>query len=114
MKSRPLPVIIVALLFILTGSAGLVYHIKDYFSPDYTWYGVSWVLLLRITAIACGFLLLYQVNWARWLAIVWLGYHVAIGALHSTAEMIAHIVFLIIVSVLLYLPVSSVYFKRPR
>ncbi len=111
MKNRPIPVIIVSILFILTGCIGFIYHVKEFFEPNIKQYELVWVLLLRILAVVCGLLLFLKVNWARWLAIVWLLYHILLSAFHSTSEMITHIVLLIIVSVLLYLPVSTAYFK---
>jgi hypothetical protein len=114
MKNRPLPVIIVSVIFILAGGVGFIYHIKDFYNPGYTSSEIIWVLFLRILAIVCGLLLLFKISWARWLAIAWLAYHVAIGALNSTSEMIAHIVFLIFVSVLLFLPASSKYFQNKK
>jgi hypothetical protein len=114
MKNRPLPVIIVAVLFILVGCMGFGYHLKDLFEVTINRYETIWVLLLRIVAIACGLMLLYRINWARWLAVAWLAYHVVISALNSTSEMVMHLAFLILVSVLLFLPVSSAYFKKKR
>ena len=111
MKNRPIPVIIVSILFILTGCIGFSYHIKEFFEPNDKLYELIWVLLLRILAVVCGLLLFLRINWARWLAVAWLLYHILLSALHSTTEMITHIVLLIIVSVLLYLPVSTAYFK---
>lgn len=111
MKGRPLPVIIVAVLFILAGVIGFAYHAKELFdvnNQDET----IWILFLRILAVVCGLLLLFRINWGRWLAIAWLLYHVIISALNSTAEVIAHILFLILVTVLLFLPVSSAYFRH--
>ena len=112
MKNRPLPVIIVSLLFIIAGAVGFVYHFKEFFETNAKLQELYWVQLLRITAIFCGILLLRAVNWARWLAIAWLLYHVVIGAFHSTPEMIFHIVILLAVAVLLYLPKSSAFFLR--
>jgi hypothetical protein len=112
MKNRPLPVIIVSVLFILVGSVGFAYHLKDFVESNDKLYELIWVLFLRILAVVCGFLLFFRINWARWLAIAWLAYHVVISAFNSTSEMIAHIVFLIIVSILLYLPVSLRYFQN--
>lgn len=112
MKNRPLPVIIVAILFILAGSVGFVYHINELFEVNGNVSEAIWILILRILAVICGVLLLYRINWARWLAIAWMAYHVAISALNSTSEMITHIVFLILVAVLLFLPVSSAFFKN--
>jgi len=111
MKSRPLPVIIVSLLFILAGGIGFAYHVKELFELNNNLNETIWILFLRILAVVCGLLLLFRINRARWLAIAWMVYHIIISALNSTSEMIVHIVFLILVSVLLFLPVSSAYFQ---
>jgi hypothetical protein len=111
MKNRPVPVIIVSILFILTGCIGLTYHFKELFEPNARLSEIAFVLLVRILAVVCGLLLFRGVNWARWLAVAWLLYHVILSSFHSTSEMVAHIVLLIIVTVLLYLPVSEAYFK---
>ena len=111
MKKCPLPVLIVSLLFIVAGCVGFVYHLKEYFDPNANLYELFWVQFVRILAIVCGFLLLKSINWARWLAIAWLLYHVFISALHSLSDTIVHIVFLLLVVVLLYLPKSSAFFQ---
>ena len=111
MKNCPLPVIIVSILFILAGCAGFAYHVKELFELNSNLNETIWILLLRILAVVCGLLLLFKINWARWVAIAWLVYHVILSAFNSTSEMIAHIVFLILVSGLLFLPVSSAYFQ---
>jgi hypothetical protein len=111
MKNRPIPVIIVSILFILAGCIGFSYHVKEFFEPNVKLYELIWVLLLRTLAVVCGLLLFLRINWARWLAIAWLLYHVLLSAFHSTSEMITHILLLIIVSVLLYHPASTEYFK---
>ena|SRR5215469_14428963 len=112
MKKVPLPVIIVSVLFILTGVIGFAAHIKDLSAPNEKLNESLWVLSLEILAFVCGFLLLAGINWARWLAIAWLAYHIAISALNSISQTIAHIAFFIVVAVLLYLPVSSAYFQK--
>ena len=114
MKKRPLPVIIVAMLFIVAGCVGFAYHFKELFEPHARFNEIGWVQLVRIIAIVCGILLLLSVNWARWLAVAWLLYHVFISAFHSTSEMIFHIVILLLVVVLLYLPKSSAFFRSRR
>lgn len=111
MKKRPLPVIIVALLFIVAGAIGFVYHFAEFFDPGARVYDLLWIQFVRVTAIVCGILLFKGINWARWLAIAWLLYHVVIGAYHSTSQMITHIVMLLIVALLLYLPKSSAFFR---
>lgn len=107
MKKRPIPIIIVSTLFILVGVVGFAYHAKELSGKLYE---TIWVLFVEILAVTCGILLLYKISWARWLAIAWLLYHVIISAFNSTSEMIAHIVFLAVVSFLLFLPALSTYF----
>jgi len=109
MKKRPIPIIIVSALFILVGVAGFAYHVKELSGKLYE---TIWVLFVEILAVTCGILLLCKISRARWLAIAWLLYHVIISAFNSTSQMIAHIVFLILVSVLLFMPVSSTYFQN--
>ena len=111
MKNRPIPVIIVSIMFLLAGTIGFAYHLKELFEIKNNLNETIWILILRILAIVCGLLLLSRINWARWLAIAWMVYHVIISTLHSTSELLVHIAFLILTAVLLYLPVSSAYFK---
>ena len=108
MKKRPISIIIVSTLFILAGVVGFAYQVKELSDKLYE---TIWVLFVEILAVTCGILLLFKICWARWLAIAWLLYHIIISAFNSTSEMIAHIVFLIIVSILLFLPISSKYFQ---
>src|SRR6478609_4407569 len=107
MKNKPLPVIIVSILFILVGCVGFIYHLKDFNEPGNNMYEYLLILFLRILAVVCGVMLLKRINWARWLAIAWLVYHVIIGGLNSTSQMPIHIVFLAVVALLLFLPASS-------
>jgi hypothetical protein len=109
---RPVPVIIVSLMYILAGGIGFVYHFGELFNPIEEMIELVLVLLLRITAVACGILLFLGFKWARWLAIAWMGYHVVLSTFHPVSELIAHIVILAIVALLLFLPVSDRFFKK--
>jgi hypothetical protein len=110
-KKRPIPVIIVSIVFILTGCIGFIYHLNELFEANDKLYEPILVLAIRILAVVCGLLLFRGIDWARWLAIAWLLYHVLLSAFHSTSEMIMHVVVLIMVSLLLYLPASNRYFR---
>ena len=112
MKRPPLPVLIVAIVLILAGVVGFFYHLKDFADPAEKLYVVLLVELLRILAIVSGILLLRANNSGRWLSIGWVPLHVVISIFNSWSQTITHIAVLIIVSILLYLPVSSSYFAR--
>src|SRR5690348_11745939 len=112
MKSRSAPVIIVAIQFILVGCAGFITRIGELPGLKNNRNETILILFLETVAVICGLLLLCRIGWARWLAIAWLFCHIIISAFNSIPEMIAHIVFLIIISILLFLPSSTAYFRN--
>jgi hypothetical protein len=96
----------------IAGIVGFFYHLKDFADPDQKLYVTILVELLRIVAFVSGLLLLRASNTGRWLSIAWVLLHVVISAFNSVNEMIMHIVVLLIVCILLFLPVSSRYFNK--
>jgi hypothetical protein len=112
MKNVLLPVIIISVLFVIAGCTGFIYHFKEFFDPNAILYETLWIQFIRILAIVCGVLLFFSINWARWLAIAWLLFHIIISAFNSKSEMVVHIAFLVVVVVLLYLPKSSAFFQK--
>jgi chromate transport protein ChrA len=104
---RPLPVTILGCLFIVTGLAGLVYHLRE--SPLDQW--VVLISIVRIVAVVGGVFLLMGHNWARWLMLAWLAFHVVVSAFHSLSESIAHVVLLMVVGYFLLRPPASKYFQ---
>lgn len=113
MPKRPLSVTIISCIFIASGVIGLVYHSTDFAKRPFH-YDVVWISLLRLLAIVCGVFMLRGGNWARWLALAWLAYHVAIGALHSTTELVMHAVLLVVFAFILYRPQAIDYFRLRR
>lgn len=114
MKNRPLTILIVAIVFIITGIVGFSYHLKDFFDPHEKLYVTLIAETLRILALVCGILLFLGINWGRWLAIAWMLSHVLISAFNSISQMFIHIAFLAVISVLLFLPISSAFFRSKK
>lgn len=90
MSKRPISVAIVSWIYILAGIGGIAAHITEFdlrhpFSND----GVL-ALVVRALAIVAGAFMLRGANWARWLAIVWIGCHVILSGFHSAPEMAVH------------------------
>jgi hypothetical protein len=113
MNKRPLSVTIISWIFIAAGVIGLAYHSTDFAKRPFH-YDVVWVSLLRLAAILCGVFMLRGSNWARWLALAWLAYHVVIGAMHSTTELLMHAVLLAVFSFFLLRPPAAAYFRAGR
>jgi len=55
--------------------------------------------------------MLRGLNWARWLLLVWIAYHVLISAFHSLSQLITHGLLLAGVAYLLFRPAVSAHFR---
>jgi hypothetical protein len=104
---RPLPVTILGCLFIVAGLVGLVYHLLE--GPLDHW--IVLISFVRVIAVVGGVFLLMGHNWARWLMLAWLAFHVVVSAFHSLSESIAHVVLLMVVGYFLVGPPASKYFQ---
>src|SRR6188768_426590 len=110
MKQRPLSVTLIGYLFIAAGVIGIIYHaseLKDVATPE-----VGLVLFVRVLAIIGGVFTLRGANWARWLVVTWIIYHVVLSFFHSTAEVIMHVILSIVVVICLFHPKANTYFKK--
>jgi len=114
MNKRPLSVTIISCLFIAAGVVGLAYHATEFKAHDPSAAGVIWVCFVRLLAIFCGVFLLRGRNWARWLLLVWIAYHVGLSALHSLSEFLVHSLLLAVVAYFLFRPPVSAYLGGVR
>lgn len=111
MNKRPPSVTIIGWLFIGVGISGFIYHATG-FKPQAPFdYDLVWVLFVRFLAIVSGVFLLRGANWARWLLLSWIAYHVILSTLHSTSELIIHIVLLGGITYILLRPEARRYFR---
>ncbi len=112
MNKRPIAVIIVAALYILTGIAGGVFHLIGFKIQHPFQYDIVWAELTEMVAILCGIYLLRGHNWARWLAMVWISFHVALSIFHPLPELAIHSALLVVLAYLLFRPSSNRYFSK--
>jgi hypothetical protein len=83
-KKIPFSVVGVACLYLVVGVVGFIFHFKDLRAPD----GLP-IELTELVGIVCGVFLLRAQNWARWLAVAWIAFHVAISV-GVMRELIVH------------------------
>jgi uncharacterized membrane protein HdeD (DUF308 family) len=103
---RPIAVIVIACLYIVVGAAGLIAHFRDLHQPE-----TKWILLVEFLALLAGIFILLRHNWARWLAVAWMAFHVAIS--YPVARQIAvHSLFLIAITWLLFRSDARAWFSR--
>jgi hypothetical protein len=107
---RPLSVTLISFLFIAAGAVGIIYHASEL--KDITSLEVVSVLFIRILAIVGGVFVLRAQNWARWLLVAWIIYHVILSFFHPPAELIMHAVLAVIVVMALFHPKANAYFRK--
>jgi len=111
MNKRPRSISVISWLFVAAGAIGLAYHATEFKVDRPFQYDVVWVCLVRLLAILCGVFMLRGSNWARWLLLVWIAYHVILSAFHSLSELAMHTLLLGVVAYFLFRPRASAYFR---
>ena len=114
MNKRPRPITVISWIFIAVGSIALLYHIAELKAQHRFEYGLVWVCLVRFLAVLGGVFMLRGLNWARWLLVVWIAYHVILSALHSPLEVVLHSLLFGVVAYFLFRPHASAYFRRRK
>ena len=107
-KRIPVPVIVIACLYLAVGIGGFVGHFSDRGAPDWIWIEVT-----EFLAIVCGVFLLRAHNWARWLAVAWMAMHVVIS-FGELRELAIHSLFLVLLVWCLFRADASRFFQSTR
>jgi hypothetical protein len=110
---HPLPVTVIGWLYIATGAIGFVYHLGEFSIGQAFRYNALWIELVRLVAIVCGAFLLRGRNWARWVVLAWMGFHVIVGALHSVPQLAIHCLFLAAIAYFLFRSDAGRFFRGP-
>lgn len=108
MKKRLWSISIIAWLFVLVGAGDIVRGLADIrrgqFHSD-----VLWPVGLGVIAIVCGLFLLRRSNWARWIAVAWLAFHVALS-FDSVSKLAVHGALLVVLAYFLFRSQANGYF----
>ncbi len=112
MNKRPLSVSIISWLFIAAGSVGLAYHLTEFRTGGLFQFDLAAVCFVRLLAIFSGVFMLRGCNWARWLLLVWIAYHVILSAFHSFFEALIHGLLLALIAYFLLRAGASAYFRN--
>ena len=109
--ARPVPVTVSGWLFLVAGLIGVAYHGKDFLKEGPFQYDLVWVCLVRLLAVVGAVFVLDGRNWARWLLVFWMVYHVALSAFHSVSEVVIHTLLLALIAGILFSAKASAYFR---
>jgi hypothetical protein len=73
---RPMAVLLVSCLYMAVGAIGLIVHFPGLAALQRE---SVWIELTELLAFVAGVFMFRGHNWARWLALVWMAFHVAIS-----------------------------------
>ena len=107
-ENRPFAVTGVAWLFIVVGAVAFSYHAPELLHPDKDVFLVEVTELVGLTA---GIFMLRRQNWARWLALAWLAFHVVLTAFPPYHGLVFHVVLFAGIAVILLRSDASRYFR---
>lgn len=104
-NQRPVSILILACVYLAIGGVAFAYNFPQLWRSD----GV-WVEITEFVAIVAGVFMLKGRNWARWLAVAWIGFHVILSAFHTFREAAMHSLFFALVVWFLFRPAARRYF----
>lgn len=108
---RPLSVTAIAWLFIAVGTVTFVYHSPGLLHPHADDFLVESTELLALIA---GLFMLRRQNWARWLALAWMAFHVVLSAFPPFQGLVVHVLIFGGITWLLLRSDAADYFRGPR
>ena len=108
---RPVSVTIVAGVYLAVGVIGFAFHFRELLAGQHD---AVWIELTEFVAILCGAFLLRGHDWARWLALAWIAFHVVLSAFHAIPELAIHTVFCAVIAWILFRTETSRYFRGAR
>ena len=111
MPKRPLSVWLIACLYLAVGGVGFVFHFPGLYAGHAFDADAIWIELTELVALICGVFLLLGHNWARWIAVVWIAFHVIIS-FPDTAKVAVHCAIGVLIVWALFHGATSRYFRR--
>lgn len=107
-NKRPVSVTIVACVYLAVGALGFAAHFHELVAGHHDAWGIE---LTELVALLCGAFLLRAQNWARWVALAWIAFHVVLSAFHSIPELAIHGLFCAVIAWILFRPEAGRYFR---
>jgi len=107
-KQRPLSITILAGIYILVGAMAFFYHFRQAIPLNREGALTEFTELLALVA---GVFLLRGRNWARWLALAWMGFHVILSAFVPLVPFLMHCLLFAAIAWILLRPPARQYFR---
>jgi len=113
-RKCPPAVIVIAWLSACAGAIGFAYHASEFKLHGPFQHELVLVCFIRLLAVVAAVFMLRGHNWARWLLIAWLGYHIILSAFHTVSQVVVHSLLLGVIAYFLFRPQASAYFRDAK
>jgi hypothetical protein len=113
-NKRPFSLTILGSIYIAVGTVGFISHFEELDARHVFQYDAVWIEVTELLAIVCGAFILRGQNWARWLALAWMAFHVVLSAFDAWWKFAIHCLFCAGIAWLLFRPDATRYFRRAR
>jgi len=104
--TRPIAVLLLSCLYIAVGTIGFVVNFPKLISLQHE---SIWIELAELLALIAGAFMFRGRNWARWLALVWMAFHVAIS-FPVGRQVVTHSIIFALIAWVLFRPDARRYF----
>jgi hypothetical protein len=117
MKARPLSITVISWFFMIFGSIALLSGLLPLSGANTAQliaeFKMHWMVhLSRLVAVVSGLFMLRGHNWARWLLVVWILFHLVVGALHGWLQLLTHVLIFSVFLLFLFRRKASEFFAR--
>ena len=115
MNERPRSITIISWFFLLFGSIALISGLLPPDSLTLAQLKGHWMVhLSRLLSIVAGLFMLRGHNWARWLLVAWIAFHIILSALHSALQLLIHVAIFTVILYFLFRRPASTYFSANK
>jgi hypothetical protein len=104
---RPVSVTILACVYLVVGAVGFAYHFRELMSLQQD---SMWAEFTELLAIVSGAFMLRGHDWARWLALAWIVFHVILSVFDSFHGLAVHGLLCAVIAWLLFRSEAARYF----
>ena len=105
---RPIAVLFLSSLYIAVGTIGFAVNFPKLIALQQD---SIWIELTELLALLAGAFMFRRRNWARWLALVWMAFHVAIS-FPVVRQVVTHSIIFALIAWVLFRPDARRYFTQ--
>lgn len=116
LDKRPRSITIISWICIAFGSISFLVSLLPYVDPltvqRIAYLKSHWIVhVARLALVVSGVFMIHGFNWARWLLVVWIVFHVIISLLHSATQVLVHGLLFAVALFFIFRPRASAYFR---